>query len=103
MKDPSWVSWDPNFHWTDQKIKVHAFYCYLALLFASLLVNELKQLGLRYSTSMALEKLSKIEEVSINYSSSRKQQAPPVVVLADMDPKQKILFKGLKLERYIFR
>ena len=103
MKDPSWVSWDPNFHWTDHKIKVHAFYCYLALLLASLLVNELKKLGLSYSIPMSLEKLSNIEEVSINYSSSRKQQAPSVVVLADMDPKQKILFKGLKLERYIFR
>jgi hypothetical protein len=37
MKDPSWVSWDPLLHWTDQKIRVHAFYCFTALLISSLL------------------------------------------------------------------
>ena len=31
MKDPDVVSFSPMFHWTDPTIRVHAFYCTLAL------------------------------------------------------------------------
>ncbi|MDI6777034.1 MAG: hypothetical protein QMD03_07325, partial [Syntrophales bacterium] len=40
MKDRRFCSWFPMNHWTDQKIKVHAFYCVLALLFGSLLYRK---------------------------------------------------------------
>ena len=36
MKNPHWVSFSPAFHWTDQKLRVHVFYCVLALLLSSL-------------------------------------------------------------------
>src|SRR6266508_1256938 len=31
MKDPQVVSFSPMYHWTDQKLRVHVFYCVLAL------------------------------------------------------------------------
>src|SRR5213075_3539404 len=31
MKDPYFISFSPAFHWTDSMIRVHAFYCVLAL------------------------------------------------------------------------
>jgi transposase len=31
MKDPHVVSFGPMHHWTDSKIRVHVFYCVLAL------------------------------------------------------------------------
>ena len=34
MKNPHWVSFSPAFHWT-QKLRVHVFYCVLALLTSS--------------------------------------------------------------------
>ena len=37
MKDPKVVSFSPMFHWTDQKIRVHVFYCVLALAVARLM------------------------------------------------------------------
>ena len=40
MKDRQVVSFSPMFHWTDQKIRVHAFYCVLALAVARLMVRE---------------------------------------------------------------
>src|SRR2546429_5592124 len=40
MKDPHFVGWEPLYHWTDQKIRVHAFYCVLALTLAGLLHRE---------------------------------------------------------------
>ena len=40
MKDPHFLRWSPIHHWTDQKIRVHAFYCVLALLLSSVLHRE---------------------------------------------------------------
>ena len=45
MKNPHFLGWSPMFHWTDSKIRVHAFYCVLALLLTSLLQRELAQGG----------------------------------------------------------
>jgi transposase len=40
MKDRLVVSFSPMFHWTDQKIRVHVFYCVLALMVARLMARE---------------------------------------------------------------
>jgi hypothetical protein len=31
LKEGDWLNWQPLFHWTDSKIRVHAFYCPLGL------------------------------------------------------------------------
>ncbi|MEW6524971.1 MAG: hypothetical protein AB1445_15805 [Bacillota bacterium] len=54
LKDPYFVSWSPMFHWTDQKIRVHAFYCVLALALTSLLQREVHQLGLDLSNEIGV-------------------------------------------------
>jgi len=35
LKDPRMLSTRPQFHWTDQKLHVHAFICVTAYLLAS--------------------------------------------------------------------
>ena len=40
MKDPEVVSFSPMFHFTDHKIRVHAFYCVIALMVARLMARE---------------------------------------------------------------
>ncbi|MBK5227671.1 MAG: transposase, partial [Actinobacteria bacterium] len=40
MKDVRVVSFSPMHHWTDQKIKVHVFYCVLGLAIAQLMRRE---------------------------------------------------------------
>ena len=45
MKDPKVVSFSPMFHWTDHKIRVHVFYCVLALMAARLMVREADRAG----------------------------------------------------------
>jgi transposase len=42
MKDPNHLSLNPQFHWTDQKIRVHNFYCVLSYLLCSLLYKTVK-------------------------------------------------------------
>ena len=31
LKEGDWLNWRPLFHWTDSKIRMHAFYCLLGL------------------------------------------------------------------------
>ena len=45
MKDPHVVSFPPMFHFTDQKIRVHVFYCVLALMVARLMVRQADEPG----------------------------------------------------------
>jgi len=32
IKDGDWLAWGPMYHWTDSKIRVHAFYCMVGVL-----------------------------------------------------------------------
>jgi transposase len=101
MKDPSWVSWDPLLHWTDQKIKVHAFYCFTALLMSVLLRNELHNQKINMSLSRVFEKLSKIQEITIEYPAPKRIREPiRVTMLTEMDKEQKQLFEALNLNNY---
>lgn len=101
MKDPSWVSWDPLLHWTDQKIRVHAFYCFAALLMSALLKKELQNRKISMSLTRAFEKLSKIQEVTIEYPSPmRSRKSVQVVMLTEMDREQKELYEALGLSKY---
>jgi transposase len=31
LKDGDWLGWGPMYHWTDRKIRIHAFYCMLGI------------------------------------------------------------------------
>ena len=46
LKDRHVVSFSPMFHWTDQKIRVHVFYCVVALAIAHLMRRQAAQAGL---------------------------------------------------------
>src|SRR3989454_9904333 len=67
MKNPHFLGWSPMFHWTDSKIRVHAFYCVLALTLVSLLQRALHQLGVPMSLARMLQTLGQIQEVLLIY------------------------------------
>jgi transposase len=69
MKDPHWVSFSPAFHWTDQKLRVHAFYCVLALTLSSLLQRKAAQAGIKLTIPALFEELTEIKEVINLYQS----------------------------------
>ena len=62
MKDPHFLSWEPMFHWTDFNIRVHAFYCVLALILGSLLQRRAAQNGLSLSLQALFKALNGIQE-----------------------------------------
>ena len=63
MKNPHFVGWEPMYHWTDQKIRVHALYCVIALTLAGLLQREAHRAGLQLSLEALGRELSSICEV----------------------------------------
>jgi hypothetical protein len=70
MKDPHVVGFSPMWHWTDQKIRVHAFYCVLALAVARLMRRHAAQAGYPMSVRELLATLAGIEETVLIYPST---------------------------------
>ena len=100
MKDPHFVSWSPMWHWTDHNIKVHAFYCVLALTLASLLQRELHMHGFDVSISKAIEDLAAISEV-VMVKHKRGSKPPELqIVISKMSKQQQQIFTALRLSRY---
>ncbi|MGH2748125.1 MAG: IS1634 family transposase, partial [Actinomycetota bacterium] len=57
-------------HWTDQKIKVHVFYCVLALAIAQLMRREAVRAGYKMSVRELLATLASIQETVMIYPST---------------------------------
>src|SRR5262249_61405271 len=57
LKDPHVVSFSPMHHWTEQKIRVHVFYCVLALAVAHLMRRHAQQAGLHMPVRELLAEL----------------------------------------------
>lgn len=101
MKDPHFLSFSPMFHWTDQKIMVHMFYCVLSLILCSLLRRELDRNGISVSIPCMLEKLSSIEEVLTVHGESRKgKKKREYLTVTEMDNDQQAIFDCLGLGQY---
>lgn len=63
MKDTKYLGFRPLYHWTDKTIRVHAFYCVLALLLSSILNMEIEKMGYKMSIQHMLETLHDVQQV----------------------------------------
>ena len=101
MKHPHFLHWSPMFHWTDSKIRVHAFYCVLALTLSSVLEREVWWKGEQLSINRLLEELGGIRETLVIYPRRQGQrQNRTATCLTRMSPLQQRLFSLLELQRY---
>ena len=100
MKDPHVVSFGPMHHWTDSKIRVHVFYCVLALTIAHLMRRQAKDAGLDLSVRELLTTLAGIGETVLLYHDGGKGRPRARRMLTDMDPTQKRLAKLFDIDRY---
>jgi len=98
MKNPKWVSFNPTFHWTDQKLRVHAFYCLLALQMSSLLTRECAMAGFKMSTEAMYQELSGIKEVLSLRSDAKGGRMETTRQLTELSCTQQKLFDLLQLE-----
>lgn len=67
MKNPCFIRVSPAFHWTDPMIRVHAFYCVLALTLMALLHRQATLAGVQLSQKRLFEVLRGIKEITNYY------------------------------------
>lgn len=99
LKDVHVVGFSPMFHWTDSKIRVHAFYCVLALAVAHLMRRQAHAAGLDLSVRDLLDTLAGIEETVLLYPSTGGRPRARRM-LTERSPTQQQLFDLFDLGRY---
>lgn len=98
MNHWDFLRWMPMYHWTDQKIRVHAFYCVLALMLVGVLRKQVSSAGIDLSTPALLESLSQMVETVVIYPAATPSAPPRVATtLSRFDATQKTLFHTLNL------
>ncbi len=101
MNNRDFLRWQPAFHWTDQKIKVHTFYCFLALLLESLARRKTTASGINLSMHDFLKTLTDIKEVLLLQSSPDRASPPKIKrVYTKLDLTQKSLLSILNIEAF---
>lgn len=76
LKDDEHLALRPQYHWTDQKIHVHAFICLLALLLARVVDREARALGRHEGLSGLLDLLSSVRLAMVLRPSGEKGGRP---------------------------
>lgn len=97
MKDPHYLSFRPTYHWTDQKLRVHALFCVIALMITSLLRRQLARAGISLSLARMLDELSHVREVSLLYRDAEATSPRTRTVLSDTTDEQNKILATLEL------
>ena len=106
MKDPYFISFSPARHWTDEMLRVHAFYCVLALTLISLLHRRVYQAGVTISQWGLMQQLKKIKEITNYYPAQPSEKLHlggrprSERTLTRLDKQQNQIFRALNLGRF---
>jgi transposase len=100
MKDPHVLTFRPTHHWTDQKLRVHAFYCVLALMILSLLRRQLQKAGIYLSITRMVERLADIREIVTLYATPKEETPRTRTILSKRDAEQTAILETLGLSTY---
>ncbi len=95
-KDPDHLAVRPQYHWTDQKIRVHVSICLIALMLAQLIQRTAQNAGYQRSVGRILDELATIRLAMVLSSSGKKGGRPKCHwQLEDKDPQVLKLFHYL--------
>ena len=107
MKDPYFISFSPPRHWTDQMLRVHAFYCVLALTLVSVLHRRVHQAGISISQRNLMEQLKRIKEITNYYPAQSAEKLHlggrprSERTLTRLESQQERIFRSLNLDRFL--
>jgi len=100
LKDGDWLGWGPMHHWTDSKIRIHAFYCMLGVSLLNYLRLKAERVCPRITMEQMLAELGQIEQYVVLYP--RLGERGPyrtVTVQKKLTLTQKMLSEHLGLDR----
>lgn len=96
LKDRQYVSFWPMFHWTDTKIRVHAFVTILGFLLIKLVEYQVRSQGLQISGKALVNELQDITETLLLYSPQQAERK-----ICQMNTNQEELFNTLSLSQFV--
>jgi len=67
LKDGDWLGWGPMYHWTDRKIRIHAFYCMLSISLLQYIHKQAQAAWDGISMEQLLEELRQIQQFVLLY------------------------------------
>lgn len=101
MKDTDHLNFRPIRHWTDHQIKVHAFYCVLAVRLCTLLHRELHEQGMDLSINRMLDDLADIKQIiNIYPKKGVSKKETKTFSLSQLNEETRELMDILQLEKY---
>src|SRR5215471_2357238 len=68
LKDRDWLGWGPMYHWTDRKIRIHAFYCMLGISLLQHLHKQPQAAWEGISMEPLMEELRQIQQFVLLYA-----------------------------------
>lgn len=96
LKDRQYVSLWPIFHWTDTKIRVHAFVTVLALLLIKLIEHRVRSNGVLISGKALVNELQDITEALVVYNTQEAERK-----ICEMSTNQQNIFDLLNLGQFV--
>ena len=99
LKEGDWLGWGPMYHWTDQKIRVHAFYCMLGISLLQYIYKKAQAAWAGLSMEQLLDELRQIQQFALLYPpESEKGLNRVALVLSKQTLAQQSLAKELGLD-----
>jgi transposase len=99
LKGGDWLHWGPMYHWTDSKIRIHAFYCLLGISLLNHVHQQAQRVWPQLTTEKLKDELGEICECVLLYPPQEKGPYRTATVLSCPSRIQKTLAETLALER----
>jgi transposase len=101
LKDGEWLGWDPMYHGTDRKIRIHAFYCMLGISLLQYVHKQAQAAWADLSVEQLLQELEQIKQFVLLYP-PQGEKGPPrtAYVLSQQTLAQQALVRTLGLEQW---
>ena len=102
LKNPYYLTVKPQYHWTDQKIKVHNFICVIGYLLSALLHRELRsQANYTASINTMLNELKNIRLATVLTENKDNDKIKTEYQIEKMSAGEEVLFKALGLQNLL--
>lgn len=99
LKNPYHLALKPQYHWTDQKIKVHNFICIIGYLMATILWREARQkAGYTGSLDNLLDTLNNIRLGTMLEVSEKKGKPKATYMLEEMTESERSIMEALGIQ-----
>jgi len=100
LKDGDWLGWGPMYHWTDRKIRIHAFYCMLGISLLQYVHKQAQAAWNGISMEQLLEELRQIQQFILLYPPQGEKGPNRIAtVLSKQTLPQQALAKTLGLDQ----